>query len=58
MENHADGETFGRSQVDHLPFALPIRSISSASVGETKMSRNVEILAIQTSNGDTSHRLE
>ena len=37
VENLADGETFGRSQVDHLPFALP-RSISSPYIGEAKMS--------------------
>ena len=40
MENLADGETFGRSEVDHLPFALPIR-ISPADEGETKMSAHV-----------------
>ena len=36
VENLADGETFGRSQVDHLPVAVT-RSISSAHVGKAKM---------------------
>ena len=40
VENLANGETFGRSQVDHLSFALPIR-ISPADEGETKMSAHI-----------------
>ena len=41
VENLANGETFGRSQVDHLSFALTTRSISPADEGETKMSAHV-----------------
>lgn len=41
VENLAQGEAIGRSQVDHLSFAVANSSIRPPHVGEAKMSAHV-----------------
>ena len=42
MENLANGETFFRSQVDDLSFAVA-RSVSPANIGEAKVSTYIYV---------------